>query len=88
MRALVLAALVAACAPIPPPEPPEPDDCDAAAATIQRLDCAREWGIEWQDGDFIALCRRAERDGPSMCPAAIAASQSCDEAELASTCGE
>ena len=61
-------------------------DCEAAAARVEELGCAAQWGVDTADGRFLDLCRDAETRGPSLCPALIARASSCAEADEVSTC--
>lgn len=80
--------------PTPDPEPqPDPSpmvvSCLAASATVERLGCPDEWGINEKDGTFFDLCIRAETEGPRICPDAIAAATTCDEADaISQECAE
>jgi len=97
MKLLLMATLaLCACRPIHDPVSPDPEDggdasdCPAMCATLERLGCAEEWGIDPEDGPCLEWCVGQETDSrsPSMCPAWVARAESCPEANKLSQCGD
>jgi hypothetical protein len=87
------ALMLSACVPpepapvVRPTDGGDARDCPAMCATVERLGCAAEWGIDIEDGACLSLCQRIEATG-TMCPAWVADATSCAEADALSQCGD
>lgn len=60
-------------------------DCPALCATVERLGCAAEWGIDTDDGACLDLCETAS---PGLCPALAATQTTCEDIDQATECGK
>lgn len=59
------------------------EDCPALCATVERLGCAAQWGIDADDGACLELCRGAS---PGLCPAIAARQETCADIDRATEC--
>jgi len=98
---LALALTACTCGPVIPPvdpnppepvEPPDPvpvDDCEAAGATLERLQCRDETGSPLWEGptgeSFADACQRLIGDGVPWDAACIATLTDCDDYNAAAT---
>jgi hypothetical protein len=59
-------------------------DCSAFCATIERLGCSEQWGIDGADGACLELCETAS---PGVCPRLAGKQATCEAVDKASECG-